>query len=241
MFRTNETVRRVVATAKVVGMPNVEIVITHVRTGEAETYMVQAVSPTRSSDKVFCENEVSARTAANGLWTLLRKSGEMTLVNARSHTDVLRGRMSTVTPMTEGETWRLDQINGSGTDVPAPTTTDVPAPTTVTAPATQDVAAGRYAIERDGELRFYVVDHGKPGTRWEGYTFVKVQASDDTWPVRNHAERKAVLALIAEDPKAAMIRYGREIGQCGVCSRVLTDVVSREFGLGPVCREKMGW
>ena len=41
-------------------------------------------------------------------------------------------------------------------------------------------------------------------------------------------------------PEAAAAKYGQEIGQCGMCNRVLTDEVSRAAGIGPVCRSK-GW
>lgn len=103
------------------------------------------------------------------------------------------------------------------------------------------VPAGRYAIESDGSLKFYVVDHGREGTKWEGYVFVSVQASDERYPIRNRSERERILSAIAADPAGASIRYGVEIGCCGVCGRTLTDEDSRAAGIGPVCAEKMGW
>lgn len=102
-----------------------------------------------------------------------------------------------------------------------------------------DVEAGRYAVEDNGTLKFYQVDRPTEG-KWAGYTFVKVQASDDTYPVKGHGRRR-VLELIAKDPKAAMIRYGKEIGSCGKCGRTLTDEESRRMGIGPICAQKMGW
>ena len=99
--------------------------------------------------------------------------------------------------------------------------------------AAASVPAGRYAIERDGVTKFYRVDCPTEG-KWAGYTFVKVQASDDEYPVRG-ASKDDVLAQIAEDPHAASKRYGREIGRCGVCGRTLTDETSRTNGIGPKC------
>lgn len=43
------------------------------------------------------------------------------------------------------------------------------------------------------------------------------------------------LQKIAADPKAAAVLFGRETGTCGRCSSPLTDVKSRERGLGPHC------
>jgi Family of unknown function (DUF6011) len=104
------------------------------------------------------------------------------------------------------------------------------------------VPDGRYAVENPttGILQFYVVRTPGQG-RWCGYTFVDVQASDETYPLKNREARLAVLAAIAVDPAEASMRYGREIGRCGVCGRTLTNEVSRDLGIGPVCREGRGW
>jgi len=96
------------------------------------------------------------------------------------------------------------------------------------------VADGRYAVEEDGTLRFFKVKNGhKPG-----FVFLDIQASDEWHSIRNLARIRAVLALIAADPKAAMVRYGQELGVCGHCGRTLTDEASRAAGIGPVCASK---
>lgn len=108
------------------------------------------------------------------------------------------------------------------------------------APEASAVPSGRYAVESEtGELRFYKVDNVTEG-KWAGRTFVSVQASDDMHPVRG-AAGQAILAKIAVDPKAAMLRYGMEIGSCGHCGRTLTNTESRAAGIGPQCRAKMAW
>lgn len=48
---------------------------------------------------------------------------------------------------------------------------------------------------------------------------------------------KIIAAMSLTDLKAAQVLFGREIGQCGVCGRSLTDEESRAQGIGPVCRE----
>jgi len=98
-----------------------------------------------------------------------------------------------------------------------------------------EIADGRYAIENEnGELRFYVLRTAKSS----GRQYVNVMHSDnDSWV--KGAAAKAILAKIAIDPKAAMIRYGQEIGSCGHCGRTLTDAASREAGIGPICANKL--
>lgn len=101
-----------------------------------------------------------------------------------------------------------------------------------------NVPEGRYAIENvDGALRFYQIDRPTEG-KWAGYVFVNVLASDERHPVRNRAERDRILSVIGQNPQAASIRYGREIGACGRCGRTLTDEASRAAGIGPICAAK---
>jgi len=102
------------------------------------------------------------------------------------------------------------------------------------------VPAGFYALPIDGTTAFYRVQRPTEG-RWAGRLFLDQQAGDEFYPIRNHAQRNYILSLIAVDPRGASVRYGHEIGRCGVCSRTLTNEQSRAAGIGPVCAEKMGW
>lgn len=102
------------------------------------------------------------------------------------------------------------------------------------------VEAGRYAlVAPDGVVKFYRVDRPTEG-KWAGWTFLKAQASDDEWPIKNADEKARILAEIAEDAHGAMIRYGHEIGCCGRCGRTLTDETSRAAGIGPECAKILG-
>lgn len=105
-----------------------------------------------------------------------------------------------------------------------------------TAPTTPaaEVADGRYAVEEDGVLKFFKVTNG----RRPGFVFLDVQASDEWHKVSNVTRIRAIVALIAQDAHAAMIRYGHELGECGRCGRTLTDAASREAGIGPICASK---
>lgn len=96
------------------------------------------------------------------------------------------------------------------------------------------VEDGRYAVEENGALRFFKVKNG----RRPGFVFLDIQASDEWHSIRNLGRIQAVLALIAQDPHAAMVRYGHELGVCGRCGRTLTDEASRAAGIGPICADK---
>jgi hypothetical protein len=99
---------------------------------------------------------------------------------------------------------------------------------------------GYYAIGPVGDTRFYRVS--KPTTgKWSGYIFLNIQAGDDLYPVKNHTERLRVLEVIAEDVRAAAIRYGKELGRCSQCNRTLTNPDSIIAGIGPWCAQKAGW
>jgi RNA polymerase subunit RPABC4/transcription elongation factor Spt4 len=102
-------------------------------------------------------------------------------------------------------------------------------------PGWPDVPAGRYAVESDeGELRFYRL--------WVGNTGYKklylLHGPDST-----ELPYKTALGVCGKIFRAGIeecaIRYGREIGACSNCGRRLTNRISRELGIGPVCGGRM--
>lgn len=108
-------------------------------------------------------------------------------------------------------------------------------------PPLPEVPSGRYAVNgKDGKLRFLHVDRPEEGP-WAGWTFVKVQASDDLFRLKGDQVKLALEAILRDGPKEASIRYGHELGACGICGRTLTDETSRANGIGPVCAAKVGW
>lgn len=100
-------------------------------------------------------------------------------------------------------------------------------------PAPEQVPTGRYAVEAEsGELRFYRVWRG---TRNPDYVSVHVQHGPDEDKLPWNAV-PAILRKIADaGAYDASVRYGREIGSCGRCGTRLTNALSRELGIGPVC------
>ena len=55
------------------------------------------------------------------------------------------------------------------------------------------------------------------------------------------AEREAKIVAVAQNPLDAAVAYGRLTGSCSCCGRQLTDPVSIEKGIGPICETKFGF
>lgn len=102
-----------------------------------------------------------------------------------------------------------------------------------------------YALENlpghSNALTFFQVKNGKQGSKWEGFQFVTrlVGAPGEfrEFPVKGDA-KAIVLRTIADDPKAAAVRFSTEFTICAACGATLTDDDSRARGLGPVCAAK---
>lgn len=111
-------------------------------------------------------------------------------------------------------------------------------------PRADIVPAGRYAIDtNDGahnDIAFYRVDRPDEG-RWAGYVFVKLLVGGDEQRVPFAMTRGVLLRIAEVGAEAASLRYGREIGECGVCGITLTNDESRARGIGPICAAKAGW
>ncbi len=98
------------------------------------------------------------------------------------------------------------------------------------------VPAGRYAVENaDGALAFYVVkvkDSGKVEI------YVKASHNEHLVPFTGAGYTTILQSVLDAGLREATIRYGRELGHCGVCGRELTDQTSRDAGIGPVCAQR---
>lgn len=103
------------------------------------------------------------------------------------------------------------------------------------------VKQGYYAIVSpyDSILKFFQVRTPNKG-KWAGYVFVSTVSGENKLNIRDQATREAILEEIAKNPIEALKRFGQEIGECGHCRKQLTDAESRTFGIGPVCRKKLG-
>ncbi len=45
----------------------------------------------------------------------------------------------------------------------------------------------------------------------------------------------------ANHPHEAAVAYGKRFGRCSICARTLTNKLSIDLGIGPICRQRFGW
>jgi hypothetical protein len=55
------------------------------------------------------------------------------------------------------------------------------------------------------------------------------------------ADTEAAIVAVANNPHEAAVAFGRRTGRCSCCGRELTNGISIDLGIGPICREKYGW
>lgn len=89
-------------------------------------------------------------------------------------------------------------------------------------------ATGRNA----GALYVVVIDDDAYQGKVEGVTFKAVREAA--------ASTVDALHRIAANPMEAAVRYGQKTGKCSCCGRKLTNKVSIELGIGPICAETWG-
>ena len=88
-------------------------------------------------------------------------------------------------------------------------------------------------VESKNAGALYVTEHGQYLGKVAGGRFLKVREC--------RPEQEAQVVALINDPRGAAEAYGRLTGCCCVCNRELTDPVSVERGIGPVCAERFGW
>lgn len=102
----------------------------------------------------------------------------------------------------------------------------------------QTVPLSNYALEVDGEIKFYRV------AQWKGTTYLRQlighpgdwQKIKLSYPVAN-----AIMARLAADPLAAAQAYGEHYTVCAVCNSPLSDPLSMERKIGPICWSRFGF
>ena len=100
-------------------------------------------------------------------------------------------------------------------------------------------------VFRAGELAFSLAPaHGrnagavyvKRGVDYQGKIaggrFIPVSAC--------HTATADAVVSVAADPRGEAVKHGKASGQCSCCGRRLTDPVSIEMGIGPICADNWG-
>jgi len=112
---------------------------------------------------------------------------------------------------------------------------------TETSTALSGLPPGRYALpkagttEEENELRFYQCWESRDKAAKRIY--VMFGPSQARLPV--DAQIKIAKMIIKEGIRECAIRYGMEIGHCSNCGYRLTNRISREMGIGPICGGRM--
>lgn len=108
------------------------------------------------------------------------------------------------------------------------------------------VPNGHYALrtanlggEHVNSVNFYEVRMPFTG-KWAGFLFVDHVVSEEHYPVKGRAKFD-ILRELERDLEGALALYGQEEQRCGICHRNLTNDLSREIGIGPICRSKAGF
>jgi len=100
---------------------------------------------------------------------------------------------------------------------------------------------GRYALPKagtgleDNELRFYQCWESRDKAAKRIY--VMFGPYESKLPV--DAQIKIAKMIIKAGIRECAIRYGMEIGECSNCGRRLTNRISRELSIGPICGGRM--
>lgn len=96
-----------------------------------------------------------------------------------------------------------------------------------------------------------VISPAKATSQNAGALYVKARGEDGTYFGKIFqgkflksrdcdAATEALIVETAKDPLAAAIAYGKETGICSCCGAELTNKLSIELGIGPICRGKWG-
>lgn len=90
------------------------------------------------------------------------------------------------------------------------------------------------------EGKVYIFSHEKAINQWG--TLSNIYLGWITATDTNLGEVALIQKVqsVAEDPYAAAKLYGQQTGSCSCCGRELTNSLSIELGIGPICREKFG-
>lgn len=124
------------------------------------------------------------------------------------------------------------------------------APTEATRNADQDrkeladllakVPNGRYAVDIDGKVHFYVVKDAK-NLSGRKYRTVKEKASEQLYRMYRPQQIAALRKIIEAGLEAAGLLYATTLSECRRCGRELTDTDNpyKVYGYGPDCGPKV--
>jgi hypothetical protein len=105
-------------------------------------------------------------------------------------------------------------------------------------PRILDIPPGRYAVPgaEPNDIHFFRAKDVKGGPEKDGgYRIMLRIAGPNEHALAGQVSRDAVKAIIRFGLGNAAVLYGRTIGRCSQCNTQITNRLSRELGIGPIC------
>jgi len=88
--------------------------------------------------------------------------------------------------------------------------------------------------------KMYVFSHNKAENQWGSMSNIYLGWVTATETNLGEIDLIKRVQSVAADPYAAAKLYGQNTGTCSCCARELTNPLSIQLGIGPICREKFG-
>lgn len=88
--------------------------------------------------------------------------------------------------------------------------------------------------------KMYIFSHDKEINQWGGLSNIYLGWITTSSTNLGDVDLIKAVQSAAANPLAAAKMYGQNTGSCSCCGRQLTNALSIELGIGPICREKFG-
>lgn len=105
-------------------------------------------------------------------------------------------------------------------------------------PKVQDIPPGRYAVqtgEHENDLTFYRVKRKERGEVKEKVILIIAGPTEHFLGSYSKQAKAAAKNIVRAGIGDSAVLYGRTIGRCSQCNTQITNRISRELGIGPIC------
>jgi len=101
-------------------------------------------------------------------------------------------------------------------------------------PTIADIPTGRYAVQTGPDpedISFYRVKENRDKT---SKYILQIAGPNEHW-LRGEAASQAIKKIHRAGVGNSAVLYGKKVGKCSQCNTRITNRLSRELGIGPVC------
>lgn len=105
-------------------------------------------------------------------------------------------------------------------------------------PRINDIPPGRYAVQTgddENEIMFYRVMEATNKETGNKYKIIKVIGGPNEYLITGARALSAAKMIVRAGIGNSAALYGHKVGRCSQCHTRITNRVSRELGIGPVC------